>query len=275
MSGGKSVPAELVRLKQATLQRGDRILWHKLDISVRAGEFIAVLGPNGSGKSSLLNVLLGLVPLTHGTATIVDALPHKGNRHIGYIPQQKSFDPYLPIRGRDLVQLGVNGHRYGFSRQRTTTQLVNNAIESVGATAYADAPIGLLSGGEQQRLRIAQALVSQPQLLLCDEPLLSLDIASQQTVTKLIHEYRQQRQAAVVFVTHEVNPVLPWVDKILYLANGKWVLDTPDKVLRSETLSNLYGTQVEVVRLKGRVIVVGAEGSALDDNAHHHEEHVA
>jgi len=265
----------VVRFTDATLKRGGRTLWSNINAAIKAGEFVAVLGPNGAGKTSLLKVLLGLVSLTNGEAYINGKQPERGNRHIGYIPQQKNFDPMLPVRGRDLVALGISGHRFGVSRVQNTAALVDGAIESVGASVYASMPIGLLSGGEQQRLRIAQALVGQPRIVLCDEPLLSLDLASQQTITTLLDNYRKSTGAAIIFVTHEINPVLPYVDKVLYIANGHWVIDTPERVLQSKMLSKLYGTSIEVLRIKGRVLVVGAEDAALaSPGAHHEEAHV-
>ncbi len=259
----------IVELKKASLKLGNRSLWNDLSMAVQAGEFIAILGSNGAGKTSLLQVLLGLQELTSGRALIDDAAPRKGNEIIGYIPQQRSFDKSLPLRGRDLVTLGLNGQKYGFGRvSLSANKQIDAAIKQVEATHYANKPIGPLSGGEQQRLRIAQALVSQPKLLLCDEPLLSLDLASQKSITKLIHDYKESTGAAVLFVTHEINPILPWVNRVLYLAGGRWVIDTPDNVLQSETLSTLYGTPIDVLKVRGRVLVVGAE----DETLHHHTE---
>ncbi len=272
----KTKSNDLLTLEDASLTMGGRTLWKELSLSVSRGDFIAVLGPNGAGKSTLLRVLLGMQPLTSGAAIVFGRVPERGNKHIGYIPQQKNYDPSLPLRGRDLVQLGLNGYQFGVrsasSRQK---KRIDTVIAEVGATAYADDPIGLLSGGEQQRLRIAQALVSEPRLLLCDEPLLSLDLSSQQTVTSLINNYRHGHDAAVLFVTHEVNPVLPYIDKILYLANGKWVLDTPDKVLNSSTLSELYGSPIEVLHVHNRVLVVGTEDAATTMFVDHAEGHHA
>jgi zinc/manganese transport system ATP-binding protein len=261
----------VVELKKASLELGGRKLWNDLSMAVQAGEFIAILGPNGAGKTSLLQVLLGLQELSGGSALVNDVAPQKGNQTIGYIPQQRSFDKSLPMRGRDLVQLGLNGQKYGFgSLSNAAHARVDAAIAQVEATSFANKPIGLLSGGEQQRLRIAQALVSQPKLLLCDEPLLSLDLASQKSVTKLIHDYKESSGAAVLFVTHEINPILPWVDRVLYLARGRWVIDKPDAVLQSKTLSKLYGTPIDVLKVRGRVLVVGAEDVGTDEAAHHH-----
>ena len=176
----------------------------------------------------------------------------------------------LPIRGRDLVGLGVNGHRFGLGGARHAMRLVDQAIEAVDATSYASMPIGLLSGGEQQRLRIAQALVGKPSLLLCDEPLLSLDLSSQSKITSLLHDYRKKNGAAIIFVTHEINPVLPYVDRILYLANGRWLIDTPERVLQSKTLTKLYDTPIEVLHVRDRILVVGAEDVALTAAGMHH-----
>lgn len=269
-----TTPDPLLTLQNATLALGGRTLWKDLSVNVQSGEFIAVLGPNGAGKSSLLRVLLGSLDASKGAVRLFGKAPEQGNAQVGYIPQQKSYDPSLPLRGRDLVQLGLNGYRFGLRRlAHTDKKRLDEIIADVGASAYADNPIGLLSGGEQQRLRIAQALVSEPRLLLCDEPLLSLDLSSQQTITGLINTYRREHDAAVLFVTHEVNPVLPFIDKILYIANGKWVLDTPDKVLNSATLSELYGSPIEVLHVHNRVLVVGTEDAATTMFVDHAEGH--
>lgn len=260
----------LISLQNATLRLGERTLWKGLDLTVKPGEFIAVLGPNGSGKTSLLRALLGLHEFSGGSATVEGKKPRKGNGSIGYIPQQKTFDRELPIRGRDLVMLGLNGHRLGFARRnKQDLRRVDEVIREVGASRYADTPIGLLSGGEQQRLRIAQSLLGRPKLLFCDEPLSSLDLKSQQSISSLIDTYRKQNGAAVLFVTHDINPVLDMVDKVLYLVNGKWVLGTPEKVLTTETLTKLYGAPVDVLKVRGRIVVVSASDT-LEASGHHH-----
>ena len=264
-----------IQLRGAALRFGERTLWGDLTLDVAPGEFLAVLGPNGSGKTSLLKVLLGLQALSDGTVEVTGRTPRRGSSAVGYIPQQRSFDRDLPLRGRDLVQLGLDGHRWGvgLSRRRATS-LVAAAIESVGAAAYADAPIGLLSGGEQQRLRIAQALLGDPQVLLCDEPLLSLDLQHQQAVSALIDARRREADTAVVFVSHEVNPILPMVDRVLYLVGGRWAVGTPDEVMTGERLSDLYGTQVDVLRVRGRIVVIGTPDDAHAEMGghHHHQE---
>ncbi|MBC2644358.1 ATP-binding cassette domain-containing protein [Rhodococcus wratislaviensis] len=254
-----------VQLRGARLAFGDRTLWQDLDLTVEPGEFVAVLGPNGSGKTSLLKVLLGRLALRSGTARIAGSPARAGNAHAGYIPQQQSLDDGPRLRGRDLVGLGVDGHRWGtgLRRRRARRAIVDAAIAEVGAQDYADAPIGSLSGGEQQRLRIAQALVGDPQVLLCDEPLLSLDPANQRRVSGLIDRRRRTHQTAVLFVTHEINPILPLVDRMLYLVDGRFRIGRSGEVMTSAVLSELYRTDVEVLHVHGRVIVIGT-GDDLD-----------
>ncbi|MCQ4117612.1 metal ABC transporter ATP-binding protein [Rhodococcus tibetensis] len=254
-----------VELTGGRLSFGERTLWQHLDLTVEPGEFVAVLGPNGSGKTSLLKVLLGQLALSSGTARIAGSPARAGNSHVGYVPQQKSLDDGLPLRGRDLVGLGVDGHRWGTGllRRGRRREIVDAAIAEVGAESYAGAPIGSLSGGEQQRLRIAQALVGDPQILLCDEPLLSLDLANQSLVSSLIDRRRRTHDTAVLFVTHEINPILPLVDRVLYLVDGQFRIGTPDEVMTSEVLSALYRTEVEVLHVRGRLIVIGT-GDAID-----------
>jgi zinc/manganese transport system ATP-binding protein len=261
--GNGRVPA--LELTGARLSFGERTLWQDLDLTVEPGEFVAVLGPNGSGKTSLLKVLLGQLALSSGTARIAGSPARKGNSHVGYIPQQKSLDDGLPLRGRDLVGLGVDGHQWGTGllRRGRRRAIVDAAIAEVGAQNYADAPIGSMSGGEQQRLRIAQALVGNPQILLCDEPLLSLDLANQNLVSGLIDRRRRTHDTAVLFVTHEINPILPLVDRVLYLVDGQFRIGKPEEVMTSEVLSELYRTDVEVLHVRGRLVVIGT-GDAID-----------
>jgi zinc/manganese transport system ATP-binding protein len=255
----------LVALRGATLAYGKRTLWSDLDLDLRQGEFIAVLGPNGSGKTSLLRVLLGLQKLTGGSLQTPDGLG------VGYIPQQRAIDPTITLRGRDLVSLGYDGHRWGFGLRgmRERRKHVAEAVHAVGADTFADRPVGMLSGGEQQRLRVAQALVSDPDVLLCDEPLLSLDLAHQHAVSHLIDKRRTDAGTAVLFVTHEINPILPLVDRVLYLVDGRFRIGTPDEVMTSEVLSELYRTRIDVLRVRDQIIVVGARGAIESDQPHH------
>lgn len=261
----------VVSMRGASLSFGSRTLWQDLDLDIYPGEFFAVLGPNGSGKTSFLKVLLGLQDLSSGTVTLGGKPVVRGSRMIGYIPQQKSFAPDTPLRARDLVGLGLDGHRWGLRlRSSALNKRVQELLDQVGATEYADVPVGLLSGGEQQRLRAAQALASNPRVLLCDEPLLSLDLHHQQAVSSLVDAQCHQRGSAVVFVTHEINPVIDYVDRVLYLAEGKFRVGPPEEVMTTSVLSELYGSHVEVVNAGGRIVVVGVP----DVTTHHHLEEV-
>ncbi|MFQ4147274.1 ABC transporter ATP-binding protein [Arthrobacter sp. LAPM80] len=258
-------PPAVISLKRATLKYGSRTLWQDLNLEVRPGEFLAVLGANGSGKTSFLKILLGLAPLSAGQVMLDGVPAQRGNRTIGYVPQQKNFAQDTALRARDLVGLGVDGDKWGFRiRGRAYRQRVDELLEQVGAASYGRIPVGMLSGGEQQRLRIAQALASNPKVLLCDEPLLSLDLNHQKQVSALVGRQAKANGTAVVFVTHEINPILEHVDRVLYLAGGRFTLGTPAEVMRTEVLSKLYGTHVEVLNVNGRLVVVGRPDSLHD-----------
>ncbi|WP_436838672.1 metal ABC transporter ATP-binding protein [Nocardia nova] len=265
--------APAVSLRGAALAFGTRTLWQGLDLDIAPGEFVAVLGPNGSGKTSLLRMLLGQLAPSAGTAEVAGMPARLGNSRIGYVPQQKTIDAGVQLRGVDLVGLGVDGHRWGLGwRGRgERRRRVAAAIAQVGAEHFATAPLESLSGGEQQRLRVAQALAGDPAVLLCDEPLLSLDLANQRLVSELIDRRRRAHDTAVLFVTHEINPILPLVDRVLYLVDGKFRIGTPDEVMTSEVLSELYGTEVDVLRVRGRLVVVGT-GDEIDALGTHHSE---
>ncbi len=246
---------------------GSRTIWSGADFGVGAGEFLTVLGPNGAGKSTLLRMVLGLLAPAGGTLRVFGAPPERGNPSIGYVPQRRALDPDLSISAEDIVGLGVDGHRWGvrLSRRagRQRRRAVAEALAAVGAAGYARRAVGRLSGGEQQRLQLAQALVTHPRLLLLDEPLASLDLRSQQEVSQLVADLRAEQDLAVVLVTHDINPLLPVTDRVMYIAGGSVSVGTPDEVITSENLSRLYQAEVEVITdSRGRVFVVGLEAEA-------------
>jgi len=262
-----------LRITSAALRRDGRELWSGLDLDVKPGEMIAVLGPSGAGKTTLLRAILGLDRLSSGRIEALgQPVRRAGNRRIGYIPPPRPLPRHTSLRGRDLVSLGVEGHRFGLPfPRRGDRERVDALIDAVGAGSFADRPVGVLSGGEQQRLRVGQALAADPGRLLCDEPLTSLDLANQQAVVSLIDRHRRERGAGVLLVTHDINPVLGKVDRILYLAGGRFTLGTPDEVLTSRTLTELYGAPVFVLRAGDRLVVVGAPDAAETHNHHAHE----
>jgi zinc/manganese transport system ATP-binding protein len=270
----------VVEFRNAAVRIGNRTIWGGVDLSVRAGQFVAVLGPNGAGKSTMIKAMLGLVPLSGGSLQVVGRPPGRGRDLVGYLPQRRTFDADVRIRGLDLVRLGLTGTRWGVplpgarrfsARARAEAARVDEVIALVGASAYAHRPIGLLSGGEQQRLLIAQALASRPRLLLLDEPLESLDLPNQAAVTALVSRISRVEGVAVLMVAHDVNPILGYLDRVIYLAGGRAASGAPHDVISSQGLTSLYGTPVEVLSASdGRLVVVGiAENLTSSDHRHH------
>ncbi|HEV2980409.1 MAG TPA: ATP-binding cassette domain-containing protein, partial [Solirubrobacteraceae bacterium] len=277
-----STPASgaAVTMRGAEARVGGRVVWSGVDLDVAAGEFMALLGANGAGKSTLLKALLGLQPLVAGSLSVLGSAPGRANSQIGYLPQRRAFDAGTRLRGCDIVGLGLDGDRWGIPlawpwgpparRRRERRRRIFAAIELVGAGAYARRPIGELSGGEQQRLLIAQALVRRPRLLLLDEPLDSLDLPNQASVSALVAQICRREGVAVLLVAHDVNPLLPYLDRVAYLAAGHAVSGAVDEVINGRALSALYGVPIEVLRTSdGRLVVVGQPEAP----AHHHDRH--
>src|SRR4051812_25722136 len=253
--------AEAVELSDSSVVVGGRTIWSDVSATVDPTSFAAVLGPNGAGKSTLLKVILGLQPLAAGSVRVLGERAGEANRRIGYLPQRRTFDPSVRIRGLDIVRLGLDGDRWGLplpGRSKQAWQRVQQLVESVDAADYAHRPIGELSGGEQQRLLIAQALARRPQLLLLDEPLDSLDLPAQASVSALLGRICAEYGVAVVMVAHDVNPILTYLDRVIYLADGQAVAGAPRDVITTETLSRLYRTPIEVLTTSDdRLVVVG------------------
>jgi zinc/manganese transport system ATP-binding protein len=257
-----------VRMHGASAVVGGTTVWSNVSFVVAAGEFVAVLGPNGCGKSTLLQVLLGLTP-SHGTVEVLGTRPGRRNNRIGYLPQRRAFDASVRIRGIDVVSLGLDGARWGTPVPWLTRLLaprrfaerrrrLEHVIEVVGTATYARRPIGSCSGGEQQRLLIAQALIRRPELLLLDEPLDSLDVPSRAGISALVRDICRREGVAVVMVAHDVNPILPYLDRVIYVARGSAVIGTPEEVITADQLSALYDIPIEVLHDRaGRLFVVG------------------
>ncbi len=270
-----STPGPAVAFEDAAVSLGGHTVWSGVTLSVGRGEFVAVLGPNGAGKSTLVKAVLGLLPLSAGRATVLGERPGSARSRIGYLPQRRNFDESVRIRGVDLVRLGLEGARWGVPLPwRPAPARVAETIELVGATPYARKPIGELSGGEQQRLLIAQALVRRPAILLLDEPLDSLDLGNQVAVAALVRRIADEEQVAVMLVAHDVNPLIGHLDRVVYLAGGAAVEGPPAEVISSETLSRLYGAPIEVLYASdGRLVVVGQPEAPFvhgDRHAHSH-----
>ncbi len=274
-TGGKPNPtdaaaAPVVQVEGAQVRINARTVWSDVSINIGAGEFTAILGPNGSGKTTLLRVLLGQLALAAGTALVLGRPPGALNRHIGYLPQRRHFDPGIPIRGVDLVRLGLDGARWGLPWPGSGREQVEEAIALVQADSFAARPIGHLSGGEQQRLLIAQALVARPRLLILDEPLDSLDLPNQTAVAALLETISSEQGVSVLLVAHDVNPLLSYLDRVVYFGAGAAAVGAPQKVITSATLSRLYGVAIEVLQTAaGGLVVVGLPEAP----AHHSDRH--
>jgi zinc/manganese transport system ATP-binding protein len=261
--------AAAVRLEQARAQISGRVVWSDVSIEIERGEYAAILGPNGSGKTTLLRVLLGELSLARGIALVLGSPAGALKAEIGYLPQRRHFDTGTRIRGVDLVRLGLDGARWGLPLRRSSDQ-VDRVIDLVGAGSYAKRPIGSLSGGEQQRLLIAQALVSGPRLLILDEPLDSLDLPNQRAVAALLERICREQGVTVLLVAHDVNPLLGYLDRVVYFGAGRAVVGAPRDVITAATLSRLYGVPVEVLQTAdGRMVVVGLPEAP----AHHSDRH--
>ena len=262
--------AELLRLDGVGVRLGGREILRDVSFSIRPGEFTGLIGPNGAGKTTLLRVILGLQQASSGSVLIDGAPRAARGSSIGYVPQKLAIEPDVPLRVRDVVTLGLDGNRFGLRLpSRARRELVGDMITAVGAQRYADARIGELSGGEQQRVMIAHALISRPRLLLLDEPLANLDLSSEQGIVSVLARLARAERVAVLLSAHDMNPLMPVMDRIVYVAAGRVAVGSTDEVVQPEVLSRLYGQHVDVIRVHGRILVVAApEGAgAAEDTA--------
>jgi zinc/manganese transport system ATP-binding protein len=266
-ASGSAQPGEIsgpvLDVDRVSVQLAGRQILDDVCFTVGSGEFVGLIGSNGAGKTTLLRVILGLQPTTGGRVSICGRATGRGL--VGYVPQKIQLDPDMPVRARDLVGLGLDGNRLGIpfpSRQRRLR--VDEMLEAVDATRFADERVGNLSGGEQQRVMIAHALISQPRLLLLDEPLANLDIRSAQEIISLLAKITSRQQVSVLISAHEMNPLLPVMDRVVYVAAGRAASGTTDEVIREYVLSALYGHHVDVLNVHGRVLVVAHAGEAFE-----------
>jgi len=260
-----------VELENLTLTRGRRTILSNVTAAIGDGEFIGVFGPNGAGKTTLLHAILGLLAPVSGAIRVFGKPPGNGTALAGYLPQKRSAIGDLRLRGWDLVASAYEGHRWGppilGSRGRRE---VAWALATVEAMELAERPLSQLSGGELQRILLEQALLGKPKLLLLDEPLISLDPRYQQAVVELIKRVQSALGITVLLTAHELNPLLGFMDRVLYLGHGRAALGTTEEVITSEVLSRLYDAPIEVLRLNGRIVVVAAHG-AVEAEAHRHD----
>jgi zinc/manganese transport system ATP-binding protein len=249
-------PADLVRLDHVGVRLGGREVLRDVSLAIGPRQFTGLIGPNGAGKTTLLRVILGLQPVTRGSVLLGELARGSG---IGYVPQKLAIEPDMPLRVKDVVSLGIDGHKLGVRLpSRARRELVGDMLTAVGAQRYADARVGELSGGEQQRVMIAHALISRPRLLLLDEPLANLDISSEQGIVSVLARLARAEGIAVLLSAHDMNPLMPVMDRIIYVAGGRAAVGGTDEVVQPEVLTRLYGQHVDVIRVHGRILVVAA-----------------
>jgi zinc/manganese transport system ATP-binding protein len=260
-----------IELDKVAIARAGRVVLSGVTAAIRPGEFIGIFGPNGAGKTTLLHAILGLLQPMSGTLRVFGATPARGNRAAGYLPQRRSVVADQRIRGWDFVASAYQGERWGLPLiSRAGRDEVDWAIATVEARKLAMRPLSELSGGEVQRLLLAQALLGKPKLLLLDEPLISLDPHFQQAVVALVKRIQQVQGITVLFTAHELNELLPAMDRVLYLGHGQAALGTVDEVITGDVLSRLYGTPIEVLRVKNRILVMSGHGP-VEAEAHRHD----
>jgi zinc/manganese transport system ATP-binding protein len=258
---GADTPAEILAVEGVSVTLSGREILHDVTFHINAGEFTGLIGSNGAGKTTLMRVILGLITPTSGTVRVESGT--RGKPQIGYVPQRITLDPDMPMRARDLVGLGIDGQRFGLPwPSAARRKRIDEMLDSVDAMRFADARVGNLSGGEQQRILIAHALISEPRLLLLDEPLANLDIGSEQEVVELLSRIAHQERIAVLISTHDMNPLLPVMDRIVYVAGGRIATGTTAEVVSSESLTKLYGHHVDVIHVHDRILVVAGRSDA-------------
>ena len=268
-----------VALEHVTLQLGGRAVLSDVSFEIQAGEFIGVLGPNGAGKTTLMRAILGLLAPGAGRIKVFGQPPECGNPAIGYLPQLRTVLPDLRIRGRDVIAGSLNGERWGLAlNSRRDRLMVEETLEAVGAHELANRPLAEMSGGERQRLLLAQALIGSPRLLLLDEPLISLDAHRQEIAIDVVRRVCRERKITVLFSAHELNQLLGTLDRVLYLGNGHAVLGSVEEVVTAPILSKLFGTEIQVLRTDGHIFVMSRgldveRTDHLHDHGHEHGHH--
>ncbi len=264
---------DLLRLENISVRLGGRQILSGVSFSVAPSQFTGLIGPNGAGKTTLLRVILGLQQPTEGRV-LLNGSPktRQGGGLIGYVPQKLAIDQDMPLRARDVVGLGIDGNKLGFPLPSASRrQRITEALEAVGADSYADARIGELSGGEQQRVLIAHALIGRPRLLLLDEPLANLDLRSEQGIVSVLARLAHEQGIAVLISAHDLNPLLREIDTVVYVAAGRAAAGRTDEIIQSDVLSALYGSRVDVLHVNGRVLVIAGE-EQQESQAHHPAE---
>jgi zinc transport system ATP-binding protein len=215
-----------------------------VSLSVEKGDFLGIIGPNGGGKTTLLKVILGLITPSRGKVYVLNRSPKSSRHLIGYVPQYNPFDRDFPVNVHDTVLMGCNGTRGLIKRySKEDKERAQMALETVGMFTYRNQQLGKLSGGEQQRVFIARALVSRPRLLLLDEPTSGIDSAMQTDFYELLE--RLKKDVTIIMVSHDISAVSIYVDKIACLNHELYYHGS--KEIEPEILEATYKCPVQLI----------------------------
>ncbi|MCX8125658.1 MAG: ABC transporter ATP-binding protein [Dehalococcoidia bacterium] len=247
----------VIRMEDVVVAYRESVALDGITLEVGEGEFVGVIGPNGAGKTTLLKVINGLVRPRHGRVSVLghDLAGHHGNsvrKQVGYVAQVRNINPRLPISVRETVLVGAFG-RLGLFRYpgKVEQRYAGAVLEMVGLARLADRPLGHLSGGEQQKVAIARALVQKPKILLLDEPTVSLDREARREIIELTRVVHESQGLTTIFVTHDFEALPVSCRRVIVMKDGHiWRDGLRDAVLDEKTLAELFGAQspVEVRR---------------------------
>jgi zinc/manganese transport system ATP-binding protein len=258
-----------LRLADLGISLGGHSILSGVNAEIHPGEFIGIFGPNGAGKTTLMRCILGTLRPSRGKVSIFDRPPREAAAEIGYMPQGHVGLESTALSARALLHAAWHGERWGLPWSSAESRReVARVLALTEAKNYADRPFAVLSGGEKQRILLAQALLGDPKLLVLDEPLAGLDPRNQALLIACIVEVKRATNATILFVAHDMNPLLHVMNRVLYLAGGGALLGAIDEVVDSESLTRLYGFPIDVVRAGTRVFIVSREGN-VTESAHH------
>ena len=247
----------LITFEHASLGYGRRVVLEDISFEVNPGDYLGLVGPNGAGKTTVLKALLGI------HAPLAGMVRTAGGLRFGYVPQREQLNYYYPLSVADVVTMGRPPHaRWQRDARSRDREAVDHALAQVGLIPLARRQIRYLSGGERQRMLIARALVSEPTILVLDEPTNGMDLAATTQILALVRQLRRERGITVLLVSHALNEVANEVDHIALVVGGRFRLGPTAEILTGETLSAMYGIPVEVAHFGGRHVVMAKNGTA-------------
>jgi zinc transport system ATP-binding protein len=235
----------LIEIKDVDFAYDRELVLKNINLSVEAGEFLGIIGPNASGKSTLVKLILGLLEPDTGTIRVLDMPVTSARKQIGYVPQYPTFSRRdFPINVRDTVMLGRLGLSHWFSAYSAVDrQICQEALRAVEIEDIASRPIGTLSGGQLQRVLIARALVSEPEILILDEPTANIDIRVEEDIFGLLKQYNERM--TILVVSHDIGFISSYVDRVACVNKTLACHNTEE--ISGKTIEELYGIDVRMI----------------------------